>query len=265
MDSTTAIYLYAAVKSTRRPSTARVPPGVPGATSPEVVPLAKGLWLVTGDVPLDVYGPSRLEPRLQDLEWVADVAVAHEGVVEHFSRVRGTTVVPMKLFTMFSSLEKAVADVASQRAALDRVIRHIAGCEEWGVRVTAAPGVPVPSAGGRTPRAAAKPTSGAAFLAARRDARDAMKAARAEALAVADSAYTRLGRLARDSRQRERLQEAGTNPPILEAAFLVTAAGRARFKTEAKRQAAACAAAGADMTLTGPWPAYNFVAGVERG
>ena len=41
------------------------------------------------------------------------------------------------------------------------------------------------------------------------------------------------------------------------------ASGRARFKSEAKRQARAVAAAGADLTLTGPWPAYNFVAGTE--
>ena len=40
----------------------------------------------------------------------------------------------------------------------------------------------------------------------------------------------------------------------------MTAAARARFKAEAKRQAALCASAGADMTLTGPWPAYNFIA-----
>jgi hypothetical protein len=54
------------------------------------------------------------------------------------------------------------------------------------------------------------------------------------------------------------------NPPILEAAFLVPASARARFKLEARRQAGACAAAGADMTLTGPWPAYSFVSAVAR-
>jgi hypothetical protein len=47
---------------------------------------------------------------------------------------------------------------------------------------------------------------------------------------------------------------------VLEAAFLVTAGARARFKAEARKQAAACAAAGAELTLSGPWPAYNFVA-----
>jgi hypothetical protein len=39
----------------------------------------------------------------------------------------------------------------------------------------------------------------------------------------------------------------------------VAAANRDRFTRAARREAVACAKAGAQMTLTGPWPAYNFV------
>ena len=259
MDSTTAVYLYCVVKAALKPSTAKVPPGLEGGTTPEAVALSRGLWLVTADVPLDVYGPGRLEPKLEDLDWVAEVAVAHEGVVEHFARMKGTTVVPTKLFTMFSSRERAVADLSRQRRGLEAVTRRVAGCDEWGVRVTRSAGVPAAARSGRTAQASRKPPTGAAFLAARRDARDAAKAARGEAALAAQSAYDRLTRFARDSRLRERGPEGGSNPPILEAAFLVPVKGRTRFKAEAKRLAAACASAGADLTLTGPWPAYNFV------
>jgi hypothetical protein len=48
-------------------------------------------------------------------------------------------------------------------------------------------------------------------------------------------------------------------PPLLDAAFLVPTGKRARFQAAARRLAQACARAGADLTLTGPWPAYNFV------
>src|SRR5262249_6829036 len=51
----------------------------------------------------------------------------------------------------------------------------------------------------------------------------------------------------------------GPTPRILEAAFLVRAGARGRFKTEARGQASAVATAGGELTLTGPWPAYNFV------
>lgn len=255
----TAVYLYCLVGAARRPALTRVPPGVRGAGRPEAHRVSDALWLITALVPLGVYGPDRLESKLRDLDWVSEAALAHEAVVEHFSRARGAVVVPMKLFTMFSSMEKAIADVAARRKAIERAVRHIAGSEEWGVRITRRPGTALPAAG-RGPR----PASGAAFLAAKKEVRDASAQVRAASLAAADTAFERLSRHARDAQQRPRRQEPGSNPPILEAAFLVTAAARARFKAEAKRQAALCAAAGADMALTGPWPAYNFIgAGAE--
>lgn len=250
----TAVYLYCVVRAARRPALTRVPAGLQGARRPEAHRLSESLWLVTADVPLAVYGPAQLEPKLRDLDWVAEAALAHEAVVEHFSRTRGSVVVPMTLFTMFSSMDKAIADVAAGRRAIERAMRHIAGSEEWGVRITRRPGV-AGRAAGRAPR----PSSGAAFLAAKKAARDASAQTRAESLAAADTAFARLSRHARDAQQRPRRQEPGSNPPILEAAFLVTASARARFKAEAKRQAALCAAAGADLALTGPWPAYNFI------
>ena len=248
----TATYLYCVVKSARAPSVARAPAGLPGAGAPEARLAAPAIWIVTADVPLDVYGPPALEAHLRDLDWVSRVAVAHEAMVEHFSRARGAVVVPATLFTMFTTLDKAVADVASRRAALTRVMKRIEGCEEWGVRVfrttAAAPA-------GSPPR----PTSGAAFLAARKAARDAVADARALAASVADSAYQRLAKRARDAVRRERRQEPGTNPPILDAAFLVPAGKRAAFKKEALAQRERCVDAGLDLALTGPWPAYNFI------
>jgi hypothetical protein len=218
----TAVYLYCVVRAARRPALARVPPGLPGGARPDAHRLSGSLWLVTADVPLDVYGPAHLEPRLRDLDWVSDAALAHEAVVEHFSRAKGAVVVPTKLFTMFSSMDKAAADVAAGKTAIERAMRHIAGSEEWGVRITRRPGVPA-----RASRRPARPSSGAAFLAARKEARDASAHVRAASLAAVEAAFERLSRHARDAQQRPRRQEAGSNPPILEAAFLVRAGARA--------------------------------------
>jgi hypothetical protein len=47
---------------------------------------------------------------------------------------------------------------------------------------------------------------------------------------------------------------------LLDAAFLV-AQGKARpFQEAAKKAASALAKDGYELTLTGPWPPYNFVA-----
>jgi hypothetical protein len=247
----TAVYLYCVIRSVRRPPAARIPDGVPGGGRPEVHSVAPSLWIVAGDVPLDIYGPAQLEARLRDLDWVSQTAMAHEAVVEHCAKSRTATVVPMKLFTMFSRLDKAIQDIASRGDDIRRAMRRIAGAEEWGVRVFRRPLAPD---GDRR----VTPVSGADFLRARRQARDLAKDARATAGAAAERAFGRLRRLARDARVRES-SSAGTNPPMLDAAFLVACSARARFKAEVRRQARALAGAGADLTLTGPWPAYTFV------
>ena len=255
--ATTAVYLYGVVRAAKRPSMTRVPGGVPGARRPEISTVGPSLWIVTAVVPLSVFGPAALEPRLGDLDWVAQVAVAHEAVVEHFVKRKTSTVIPAKLFTMFSTLDRAAADVAARKDAVQRTMRHIAGAEEWGVRVFRRP-VAQP----------AKPTgvaaSGAEFLRGRQQTRAAVATARIVAADAADVAFDRLSRHARDAHVREARAEPGTNPPLLDAAFLVTLTARARFKAEARRQAPALDAAGADLVISGPWPAYHFVTAGDR-
>ena len=250
--SETATYVYCVTRVAGKPSVARVPRGLPGATRPRPVALKRSLWMIAADVPLRTYGPEALEPALRDIQWVADIAVAHEAVVEHFTRLRGAVVVPMKLFTMFSNVERAVDEMRPRLGELEAVLERIAGCEEWGVRVLRAP----PPAPARPGTAA---PSGVAFLAAKKQARDAALERGRRAAAVAEEVFDELEALTRSSWRREAVPDGATSPPLLDAAFLVPVRRRTRFRAAAKRLAARCAAADAEMTLTGPWPAYSFV------
>ena len=249
--SQTATYVYCVARSAGKPSAADVPPGLPGGTRPAAVPLQRSLWLVTAEVPLDQYGPERLERSLRDLQWVADIAVAHEGVVEHFTRRRGVTVVPMKLFTMFGSVDRAIAEMKGRASDIRAVLERIAGCEEWGVRIVRGTAPPPPLSG-------SAPVSGAAFLGAKKQARDAALARARRAADAAEEAFDELEALTRAAWRRDAVPEGATSPPLLDAAFLVPLKQRARFRAAAKRLAARCGRAGAEMTLTGPWPAYSF-------
>jgi len=246
-----AAYLYCVVRMAAQPRMGGVPEGLPGAARPIAVQAAPSTWLILSEVPLSKYGPRPLEDTLRDLERVAELAVAHESVVEYFARASGATVVPMKMFSMFSSVERAIAEMRDRRNEIDAVLDRVAGCEEWGVRITARASRVVRS----TPE---RPRSGTAFLAARKRARDQARNAVQKATHAAALAFEGLSALAREARQRKEVPP-GATAPLLDAAFLIPARSRAKFRAAAKRLSRTCAAAGADLTLTGPWPAYNFV------
>jgi hypothetical protein len=248
-----AVYIYCVVRSARKPAAATVPSGLPGAERPAPVKLDDRLWMVTASVPLERYGSGPLEEALRDLDWVASSALAHEAVVEHFARVPGAAVIPMTLFTMFSTDARAAAEMRKRRPQLERVFDRIEGCEEWGIRV-------LRDTAASPRRDESGPVSGTAFLAARKQARDASREAAATAATAADQAFDSLAGIARESRRRTD-GTAGGVASLLDAAFLVPTRQRSRFRTAAKRLARGVAARGAAMTLTGPWPPYSFVAG----
>lgn len=252
MDAT-ATYVYCVAHAAAKPKDSRPPAGLPDAAPPRLLDAGGPLWIVCASVPLASYGSGVLEPALRDLNWVGDIAVAHESVVEHFTQQRHTTVVPMKLFTMFSSDDRAVDEMRARRREILRVVKRIAGCEEWGVRITRT----APSA--RREAEAATPASGAAFLAAKKQARDEARELVRAAVESAETAYATLSAIARDARRRDDAPEGSVAPPLLDAAFLVPAARRTRFKAAARKLAAAGGKTGTEITVTGPWPAYNFV------
>jgi hypothetical protein len=253
----TAAYIYCLVQIARRPAARRAPRGLPGAKAPEAVEVADRLWMILSEVPLDQYGPGPLEASLKDLDFVSRIAVAHESVVEHFSTLSGATVIPMTLFTMFSSIDRAVAGMRARSPELKSVFRRLEGCEEWGVRVLR--GQPA----GKKKAADLKPSTGTAFLAARKQARDDARAATAAAATAADTVYESLAELSADHRRRT-AEAPGAVAPLLDAAFLVPTRQRARFQSAARKVAKNVSATGAQMTLTGPWPPYNFVGSIEE-
>lgn len=246
-------YVYCVVHRGTRPPAARMPPGIAGGSTPAIDPIARGLWLVSAPVPLAEYAEDEIQRRLHDLEWVSRIALAHEAVVERFSRATGATVIPMKLFTIFSSLARALGEMRRRRPQLESVARRIRGTEEWGVRIARQSG------SSSTSSPVSRPArSGTAFLAAKRRARDEAQARAAASIEAAEHAFVVLGRFARETKRQEPPAGA-TSPPLLDAALLVPSSRKLRFKAAVNREARRCREAGADLTLTGPWPAYNFI------
>ena len=101
--------------------------------APRAVEIARGLYAIVADAPASRYNQTVIERHLTDLDWVSRAAVAHEAVVEHFIDARA--VLPMKLFTIFSNDDRAVAHLQRERLRLSVAARRVAGQHEWGVRV----------------------------------------------------------------------------------------------------------------------------------
>lgn len=258
--ASSATYVYCVVRAAAPPATEGAPSGLPGASPVRALALpgADGedpLWALVADVPLAQYGAEEIERRLAEISWVSACAMAHEGVVEHFAS--RSSAVPMKLFTLFSSDARAEADLAARRDDLERVLARVAGHVEWGLRVRfdaekarrqAAPADAGP----------ASPASGTDFLQRKRREREGARTLAAGASEAAERAYGSLASRAREARRRN-LAGASEAGLLLDAAFLVPQAEADAFEKAVAAESETLAAASCDVTLTGPWPPYNFI------
>jgi hypothetical protein len=256
----TLTYLYCLVARDRAPSLARAPRGLPATGPVRALDGGDGLWLIVADAPADRYGSATVEARLRDLEWVAACATAHEAVVEFAARA--ATTLPLKLFTLFTADERAVAHIRRLRPVVDTVLGRVAGRQEWGVRVrldeTAARRTQLE----RARRATAGVSSGTRFLVLKKEQQQAVRAALARGRADVDAAFESLAGVADDARRRPPDTVEGGARLVLDAAFLLPARRVAAFKKLARATAARLARHGYALTLSGPWPPYNFVGGM---
>ncbi len=253
----TATYLYCLVSAPKAPSLRGAPSGLPGASKPRAIDAGRGLWLVAADAPLARYGEKPIEEGLQDLAWVSSVAVPHEAVVEHLSR--WGTVLPMKLFTLFRSDARALEHVAKQRRRIDRLVQRIEGREEWGLRVTLDEQSALRRAHSQA-KTEAKGAPGAAFLLRKKKEHDAARELLQNARDRASALFEALAAKADDARRRPPPPGEIGKRVLLDSAFLLRHAKVKPFQAAVRAQAKKLSALGYQLTLTGPWPPYNFVA-----
>lgn len=280
--SSTLTYVYCLVRSARRPSLQGVPDGMPGGREVRVLDLpplgpasrrAPRHWLIVSSVPERVYGESALQRGLQRLQWVGPRAIAHEAVVEHF--LTSAAVLPMQLFTLFMGDARAIEHVVGDGRRIAGILSRIERQHEWGLRLTWDPGAalkevdrahaarphqsaPEASEGGKA--RGRKMPSGADYLARKRDVLDVTRVRLKRARVDADRLYRAVSREASDARRRTAIEQAAPGSRLLlDAAFLVPARRTGAFRAAVRRSARTLKGSGIAVSLTGPWPAYNFI------
>jgi gas vesicle protein GvpL/GvpF len=271
--SSTLTYVYCLVRAARRPSLRGVPHGIPAGDAVRLLDVpqlasARGRaaamrhWLVVSTVPEPMYGADPLKNGLQELEWVGPRAVAHEAVIEHF--LNADAVLPMQLFALFNSDDRAIEHVVSNRHRIGRILMRIDRQVEWGLRLMWDPTALERPDRGLTKRGdSARPqrvVSGADYLATKRNQRDRARTLLQRARADARRTYRAIAGNASEARRRTDVERAAPGSRLLlEAAFLVPARSTRSFQAAVRRHTGALEQSGIAVSLTGPWPPYNFI------
>jgi len=226
----------------------QVPASVPGAGPPRLIPVDRGIWAVAADAPLDRYNAEQLGNDLQDIDAISRHALAHASVVEFF--FQRAPVIPLKVFTLFSSDEKLRDDLRRRTARLRGLFTRLRGFEEWGVRIIA---------GGVEADGARTLTSGSDYLQAKRRLAQQNAAPPPATVKETGAALKALGTLAARTRKQTFPSPAKGRSFVSGASFLVKSNRRARWNREVERIGAALAKRGHRLEVTGPWPPYHFV------
>lgn len=252
-----ATYVYCIVRAKRAPAPGRFQPP-PGLGPPRALDAGGGLFLIVSDAPPDEYGEEALNARLEDMDWVSRCALAHEAIIE--SARSAESVVPMKLFTIFRDDGRARAMVEKDRRRLERVLDRVAGCAEYGVRLTLDERRARKDLVARAVKAASG-ASGAAFLQRKKNLKAAGEELVHSARAVADEVFTELAAKAGDSYRRTDVEGLVKGSRLLmDGVFLVPNRSARRFRSALEKTARSLAPRGYELVLNGPWPPYHFVA-----
>jgi hypothetical protein len=224
-----------------------------------VLEAGKDLWLIVADAPLSQYGGEEIQRRLSDLSWVSARALAHEAVIEHFAGAEAT--VPMKLLTLFASDERAAAFVREDGERLGRVLDRVEGQVEWGVRIRLDDVRAREVLAAEARAGAGRQGSGTAFLLRKKLEQDASRELAGRLRAEMNNAFAELAADASEALRREPAASPESGGRLLlDAAFLVPRERSADFEAVVGRCAARLFPKACDVTLTGPWPPYNFIA-----
>ncbi|WP_043192506.1 GvpL/GvpF family gas vesicle protein [Streptomyces sp. NRRL F-2664] len=228
---------------------------------PEEDPGPAAPAFVTSEVAHADWHEEALRVRFEDLAWLEATARAHHHVIQALSD--GTTILPLRMATLYQDRERALAALREQRSAFAERLALLAHHAEYGVKVYVRPDTGTGTGADGAAPAAAPPAAGSpgkAYLQARkrqhhaREDRYQQAARAAERIAAAAAPHathavrhpTQAGPLARG--------ESGEN--VLNDAYLVPEDRAEAFRRAVER--AGEDLPGVRVDVTGPWAPYSF-------
>ena len=222
------------------------------------------LAALASPVPMREYGDERIRDHLEDLQWVERTARAHEAVLD--AALGTTTVVPLRLCTIYRDRPGVEGFLSREAEHLAEAVDRLRGRSEWGLKLFADEERLAAAARGRTRGgggADGSSSEATEYLAGKRHQRELREEMRGLAEACAEEAHARLSEAAADARVNpvQRPEAHGRDSEmILNAVYLVEAGAGEDLSAAVGALRSEYEPLGFELELTGPWPAYNFVA-----
>ena len=219
-----------------------------------------GLTAAVGTVGLDEFGEEGLRRNLEDLDWLAATARAHDAVIAAIARFG--PVVPMRMATVYLDDHRVSRLLEARHDDFVIALRHVTARAELGVKAYADPEV---LAGGQesAEQAAGEKMSGTAYLMRRRKALAANDDAFRIAAEYAERIHSRLLGHAVDGKRKPAADRSLSNRKdwtVLNGTYLVDTAEIDAFT--ALVAAVDRDTPGIELEITGPWPPYSFAGDV---
>ena len=218
------------------------------------------LAAIVSRVSLDEFGEEPLRENLNDAGWLEEKARAHEHVLEVL--LESTTVIPMRLCTIFSGEKQVREMLARERVALLDSLSRLQGKAEWGVKVFVTSDALERAAAERAGAGPDELQPGAAYMARKRQEARAREGAQEIGDLWAQQIHERLAQEASEAllNPLQRREVSGHDGEmLLNGVYLIEDAEIDRFRELVEELQQDYREREVAIELTGPWPAYNFV------
>jgi hypothetical protein len=251
-------YLYGVVAAHQAPPPAELTDAE--ARQPLEAVTEGPLAAVVSRVPAEEFAENELRSHLNDMDWVEAVARGHERVLDELCR--RTTVIPMRLCTVYKTEGGIREMLLRESEALVAALEHLDGKTEWGVKVFFER--PRGSRASSRDTASSEEGSGAAYMDHRRLERDRARQLDEQVEAAVSEIHERLDSLSGESTLNPpQRPEVSAHPGemVLNGAYLIEHGNETEFHAETDALQSRFASVGLELVVTGPWPAYNFLPG----
>lgn len=218
------------------------------------------LSAIVGTVHLEEFGEEALRRNLENLDWLAVKARAHDAVISAIAR--SGPVLPVRMATVYLDDERVEELLTTRCQDFIAALNRVTGRDELGVKAFADP-AKLTGADSQLQPAGEKP-SGTAYLMKRRQELTARDEAHSVAGAEAVRIHAALLRQAVDGKQKPPSDPVLTGKrtrTILNGTYLVD-----RERIDEFRAAVAAlqeTTTGIELEITGPWPPYSFTGDLD--